>query len=317
MKKIILSLTLFLVIFIVACTNGDDIQETIHLNIIVPNGSPALSQTHFQYTQPNIENATYDIQVVAGADPLIAAFGSGSHEIIYAPTNLGAKLIDTGVPYVFAATINWGNFYLASKSPISSMGDLEGREIIAFGENATPDIILRTLISEYSYTIAPTIRIPYNDSVQTSLGNLMSSDDAIVLLAEPVLSVAQQNLGDLYVINLQDAWEDMTGLSSYPQAGIFVRNDLPKTIINDYLSAIEYGINFLSENPSVIAEYAVELDYGFPLPVLLNAIPRSNIGFTSAQESRESLESYFSHILSLQGNLINNKLPEDDFYYSP
>ncbi len=312
-----LFITLFLFVFIIACSDDDKIQDTFHLNIIVPNGSPALSQTHFQYTQPNIENATYDIQIVAGADPLIAAFGSGSHEIIYAPTNLGAKLIDTGVPYVFAATINWGNFYLASKTPISSMGDLEGKEIIAFGENATPDILLRTLISEYHYNDAPTIRIPYNDSVQTSLGDLVSNNEAIVLLAEPVLSVAQQNLGDLYVINLQEAWEDMTGLASYPQAGIFVRNDIPKTIINDYLSAIENGINFLNENPSIIAGYAVDLDYGFPLPVLLNAIPRSNIAFTSAQKSRESLESYFTYILALQGNLINNKLPEDDFYYLP
>lgn len=310
MKKFVF-LLLFLVVVLSACNN---VEET-HIKIIAPNGSPSLSQVYIEYHSPEIENLTYEIDIVNGAEPLVAAFGSESHDIIFAPTNLGAKMIDTGVPYRFAATINWGNLYLASKLSLTTLGDLEGKEIIAFGQNSTPDIILRTLLNNYSFDEAPTIR--YVDSVQTALAELLQDSSKIVLLAEPVLSVGQLNLGELNIIDLQTEWESLTGDPSYPQAGVFVHNDLSDDIVESYLNQLEFGINYLIENPDSIAAYAVSLEYPFPEPVLRSAIPRSNIRYTSASDSREALETYFGFILELEGSLINNKLPNDDFYYNP
>ena len=309
-KKIVMAL-LLIVLLLSACS---EIEET-HIKIMAPNGSPSLAQVYIEYYLPEISNVTYEIDIVNGAEPLVAAFGSESHDIIFAPTNLGAKLIDTGVPYRFTATINWGNLYLASKSNLAELGDLEGKEVIAFGQNSTPDIILRTLINNHSFNDAPNIR--YVDSVQTSLAELLQDSSKIVLLAEPVLSVGQVNLGSLNVIDLQNEWELLTGMPSYPQAGVFVHNRLSNEVVEAYLEQLELGINYLIENPDLIASYAVSLEYPFPEPVLRNAIPRSNIRFTSAVESRAALETYFGFILELQGDLINNKLPNDDFYYLP
>ena len=310
--KIIKFLTVLIALVLVGCgNNGEDID----LKIIAPYGTPALAQVYIEHYRPDIEGANYEIDLVSGADLLVVAFTSESHDIIFAPTNVGARLIDSGIPYVFAATVNWGNSYLASKTPIESLSDLEGKEVVAFGQNATPDIVLRTLIDNYSFENPPTIR--YVDSVQSALVELVQDNTRIVLLAEPVLSVGQKQLGELNIIDLQDAWEDLSGVGSYPQAGVFIHERVPNHIIDAYLAKLEEGLTYLENNPELIAQYAVDLDYPFPKDVLVNAIPRGNIRFGSALESKEALEVYFNYILLLQGDLINNKLPDDSFYYNP
>jgi len=311
MKKLLVAtMIIILVMFVSACKE----KEITELKIIAPNGSPALSQTYVEYHLPEISYVNYEIDIVSGAELLVAAFGSGSHDIIFAPTNVGARLISTGVDYQFAATVNWGNSYIASKSDIQSLEDLDGKEIVAFGQNATPDIVLRTLINATDYSVEPTII--YVDSVQTALANLMEDSNRIVLLAEPILSIGQQNLGNLNIIDLQSEWASITGMASYPQAGIFVKSSLDSTIVDAYLAHVEEGINILNDDPELIANYAESLEYPFPKPVLINAIPRSNIRFETAVNSKEALEYYFEQILTLQGNLINNQLPDDAFYYN-
>lgn len=291
-------------------------EEDITLNIMIPLGSPALSQTYMQSTMPSLgENVNYSIDIVSGTDPLIAAFASESHNIIYAPTNLGAKLISTGVNYSYAGTVVWGNLYLATGTDIDfTVDSLEGKEIILFGQNSTPDIAVQTIINSYEFTIPPTIT--YVDSAGTALATLVADNSKIVLLAEPVLSVAAlpSNVANIKVIDIQFEWEKLTGDSSYPQAGIFVHNDLDIDVVHDYLSAVENSILQTEVDPAAVAQMAVDLDYGFPLPVLIGAIPRSHLEFKNAQDSRDAMEIYFNYILEFNPALIGGALPGDSFY---
>jgi len=114
-------------------------KETDVLTIMVPSGSPALAQI---YLQQNVEQ--YRVDVVNGADGLLYAFGSASHDVIFAPTNLGAKLYQSGMNYLFAGTVVWGNYYLIAKNQSTfDIASLEGKNVVVFGQNQTSDIILR------------------------------------------------------------------------------------------------------------------------------------------------------------------------------
>lgn len=307
-------ITLILAFTLSSCAR----PEEVSFKVMAPLGSPALAQTHMQNELPSLgSHVTYEIEVVSGTDPLIAAFGSGSHDVIYAPTNLGAKLISTGVDYQFAGAVVWGNLYLATGTDDSfDLSDLDGKEVVIFGQNATPDIIVQTILSNQNYTTAPTIT--YVDSAGTSMATLISDPSKIVLLAEPVLSVASlpSNVSNLKSIDLQLAWADITGSSSYPQAGIFVKNTLSKDVVDDYLKEVELSIAEALASPATVAQMAVDLKYGFPLPVLTGAIPRSNLMFKSATESRAALETYFGYIIDFNPVLIGGSLPSDSFYYS-
>ena len=317
MKKItILILSLFIFTSLVGCKNNDNKTE---LNIIVPLGSPALAQTYNESNLPSIgENVSYTIDVVVGSEPLVAAFGSGSYDIIYAPTNLGAKLISSGLDYKFAATVVFGNLYLATGNDTElTMESLDGKNITVFGQSATPEIILNTVLSEYVYDVQPTFT--FVDSASQSLADLIADNSKIVLLAEPMLSVASlpSNVPNIESLSLQDEWGKMTDSTSYPQAGIFVKSTLDKDIVDSYLSKIEESINYASTNTDDLAQLAVDLEYGFPLQVLKGAIPRSGLMYMSALDSKTAIELYFTKIMDFNSNLIGGSLPDSEFYYQP
>lgn len=312
MKKTVFIFSLML--FLVACTAQD--PDTVHLNIIIPNGSPALAQVLFEAERPDIPYVTYEIERVFGPEPLLAAFGSQSHNVIFAPTNVGARLIASGAPYTFAAAINFGNNYIVAKQSITSMDDLANQHIIAFGEQATPDIILRALLnaSDIAEDDYPTIE--YRGSVQEVLAALIANPEAIVLLAEPVLSAAQLQVSDLQVLSLQEEWLRLKGEVGYPQAGIFIHNEVPRALAMAYLQQIEHAVNNTHQNPEAAVQAALTLEYPFPAPVLTSAIPRSNLRFVFASEARSSLETYFNVILEMNPNLIGGALPDDAFYFT-
>jgi NitT/TauT family transport system substrate-binding protein len=285
---------------------------------MAPIGTPALAQTYMQSTMPSLgENVTYKIDTVSGTDPLIAAFASGSHDIIFAPTNLGAKLISTGLDYQFAANVVWGNLYLASTGYDSfSLDDLDGKEIIAFGQNATPDIVLQTILDAHIFINPPTII--YVDSVTQAQAELLIDPTKIVLMAEPALSVLglPTKLGDqLDVLDLQKEWENITGSMSYPMSGIFVKSTLDKEVVNSYLQEVKVSVDEANNNPEEVSQMAVDLDYGFPLSVLISSIPRAHLYYRNAHDSRDALETYFQYIIELNPTLIGGQLPDDFFYF--
>lgn len=326
MKKLFgLISVLTLVFALSACTNEtttDDViveKDPVELTVLAPLGTPALSQTYMESTMPSLgAHVSYTVETVSGSDPLVAAFTSGSHDIIFAPTNLGAKLISTGLDYEFAATVNFGNLYLASTGyETLTLDDLDGKEIIAFGQNATPDIILTAILEGHTFTVDPTVT--YVDSVTTAQAEILTDNTKIILIAEPALSVLglPTKLGEeLDVLSLQDEWENLTGSSSYPQAGVFVKTDIDSEVVDAYLAALQTSITEANTNPSDVAQMAVDLEYGFPLGVLISAIPRSNIEYSSALDSKTALETYFGYIMDINPALIGGSLPEEEFYYN-
>jgi hypothetical protein len=52
------------------------------------------------------------------------------------------------------------------------------------------------------------------------------------------------------------------------------------------------------------------------LPALSGeAVDRSNIGFVSAAEAKNSIEGYLDKIMEFNANAVGGKLPGDYFYY--
>lgn len=288
-------------------------QPREEYRVIVPNGSPAFAQLMIEGGEVPLTQLTIEVDRVSGVEPLIAAFGSESHAFIYAPTNVAARLIGSGAPYRFVAAINYGNGYLVSQSPLHSLADLADLTVVAFGQMATPDIVLRALMSEVFETLP---EITYVASVQEALP-FTQQEDTAVLLAEPVLSVALMQNPDLYVLDLQTLWETTFQQEGYVQAGLFVHESVPRGVIDDYLQALKLGVEAILENPPAASALAVTLDYPFPEPVMAQAIPRSNIRIVPAQEARANLEAYFNVILAFNPQLIGGVLPPEDFYDTP
>lgn len=304
MKRFLIAMCLvFGLVLLSACAS----KKTY--TVLAPSGSPALSALLLMQ-----DAETYDVDVVNGSDPLLAAFASGSHDAILAPTNLGAKLYQGGLDYVYAGTISWGNFYLVSRQ--STPIDLEALQettIVSFGQNQISDIILKYILQENGVVCG----FQYADSVASAAQMLLNDPSLVILTAEPTLSILQAMLSVLQTFDIQEEYSRLTGRDDYPQAGLFLKTSLSKRQKNELIAAFEASIAYWSDSLAAAADLAVELQYGISKEVLLSAIPNLRLRFADAAASRNDLEALFQMILTAQPALIGGKLPDDDFYYVP
>jgi len=301
-KLFILGLLLTVIGLLSACG-----KETDKITMMVPFGSPQLAQLYLQNDQDH-----YNVDIVFGPDMLISAFSSLSHDVIIAPTNLGARLNQSGSPYQLLASIVWGNFYIVSQNvELNSITDLNQKTITVFGQNQTSDIIIRHIIGALNLSVT----INYVDNVTTALSMLVSNQSDIIMIAEPNLSVLRQNQSQLHIIDLQEVYQTLTGTSSYPQAGVFINKTLSQSKINRLVKDLKQSIDQVNEQPAQAGILAELLDMGLSAQVVENAILNSHLNYMSAQDSKQAIIAYFELILSLNPNLIGGQLPDDGFYY--
>jgi len=304
MKRIAL---LMLVLCLTALTTA--CKDAKPATVLAPSGTPALAALLLRN-----DPEKYQVDVVNGSDPLLAAFASKSHDAILAPTNLGAKLYQGGLDYVYAGTITWGNFYLFVRTPEPfDLSSLHEKTIVSFGQNQISDIILKYILQENGIVAG----FQYVDSVAAAAQMILADSSLVILTAEPTLSTLKSMVSVHASFDLQAEYARLTGSDSYPQAGLFLKKSLSKAKKADLIAAFEASIAYWSDSLEAASDLAVTLEYGLSKAVLMTAVPNSRLRFESATDSRADLETLFAMILTRQPALIGGALPDDDFYYQP
>ena len=183
-----------LVCLLAGCHNGSKKPEKIQ--VLVPQGAPALSVL-------SLYNSAYgDVTSVAGSDVLSVelAKNDGEYDVIIAPINLGAKMIEAdSSAYRLTAVITWGNLYIVATDTYQN-----GDPFAAFGENAVPGKILNSYGMHENVT--------YYNSVQDVQAQLLSGKVQAGLLAEPAVSATiakakEQGISLSIIKDLQEAEE--------------------------------------------------------------------------------------------------------------
>lgn len=310
MRKIILSLFIFMLgLVVTSCSVTLVDGEQKEVSVIMPTGTPALALAEFAMTNDYVK-----AEVVAGSDPLVAAFTSKSHDVIVAPVNLGAKMYSVYQEYVLYKTFVWGNLYLASKGELNSFEDIDGKKVVAFGKNSTPDIVMQALLKYHSDI---NVTVEYVSDVSEANTLLASGKAEIIVTAEPSISKLKSKL-NLSVLDLQEEWAKMTGNESYPQAGIFVKKSvMNKKYVKDALNDMKEAVINANANPSNCAEHAVGLHASFESlgkEVLTNAIP--NCHYQILESDKEAVNYYLQMMIDLGfSKQMGGSLPVDEFYY--
>lgn len=297
MKKIVVIIMIFMLA-------GCSAKSSEKIEVILPNGTPYIALGAVDSI--NVTN-------VNGPDLLSAAFVNTdkTYDMIVAPLNLGAKLYITGASnYELAAVITSNNNYIVSRNQMDSVSDLEGKTIMAYGENKTPGIALEKTLDDNNVNVT----IDYKGSVMDIVPFFVAdnaSTPEYILMAEPVLSnlSLQFGLEDLHVLDLSDEL-DLDIL----QAGIFVK---PNIEYDSVLKDIKDNITYLNDN---VTNYANELitkdDYFVNLGVelLIESIPKCSIVYMDAKINKTAIENYFNVLNDYNTNLLNGVVPNEGFY---
>ena len=129
--------------------------EVSAFRVAAPGGAPALALAVLAADSP--ENYSF-----VAAETIAAEFANETADFIIAPVNAGAKLYKAGKSdYKLAAVVSWGNLYFASQREGFTAEDVEGAELVLFGENTINASVALFILeqkgiipSEINFTIA-------------------------------------------------------------------------------------------------------------------------------------------------------------------
>ena len=310
MKKNFKLIYIFIILLFTLAITGCVDDSSKKVSIIVPTGTPSLG------VASAINNSSIvEANIVSGSDPLVAAFTNGSYDIVVAPVNLGAKLYNANAnfEYVLYKTIVWGNYYLVANEEILSIESLDSKKVLVFGKNSTPDVVLQTLAIAKGIDV----EFEYVNDVSTANSYLLTGKADIIVSAEPSLTKISSNKS-FYTFDLQQAWKDLTGSYSLPQAGIFVKKSLKNNqAVLNVLNKMKQSVDMATTNPNELVKDAVSVDSNLATigqDTLEKAIGNCNLRVE--ENDQEAIEFYFEKVIALGiGVTVGGKLPDEAFYY--
>lgn len=274
--------------------------ESKRLNILMPTGSPQYAAAYLQQSEQ------YNVTIVSGAEALTAGFNDIGYDIIIAPVNMGAKLYAAKPNYQLSGVITWGNYYLISASEID-LSVVDRLDITAFAENQIPDFMLKYILNHHDIEA----NITYLDSVASITSAYLLDSSKIYLIAEPSMSILQTKK-TLQFVDLQNEYQNITGETGFPQAGVFVHKNMATRDLNLFHSRLIQSIYKLKHNDdalTVLKSVGIEL----PEAAFSKAIERSNIDFLVSADAKDALITFYQLIYDFNPNFIG-QIPNDDFY---
>ena len=249
MKKRLVLLTS---LFLVSC------NKNVDLNVICPIQAPSIA-FYGKADSANFETNGTPSNIVS------MMTSSSNKDIIVIDTVSGIRAINKGANFKIAATITFGNFFIASTGNDDNNTLDNDDKIVIFGQNQTPDLIFH-----YLYGNVYDNNIEYVGNVADAGKVLASGKNAItqnnidyVFIAQPVLynilndsNALTYQKASVYA-NIQQLYKEKSNNQDLIQASIFVRNSDDKQYNKDlknYLSNLEKSINKGIENPKLIED---------------------------------------------------------------
>lgn len=269
------------------------------------------------------ENAkvTYDME--ANAQLLPAKLLKKELDIAFVPTNMASIIYNKSKGDVVLLSSNiWGLLSVVTTDPaIKSWEDLKGKQVDLFGQGATPEIALKSLIEDHK--MDPKKDVSYKmayDTPGTLVAAMASGNtkDGIAVLAEPFTSMLlAKNKNANILFDVQTEWKKSFGVG-FPMSSLVVRKafltEHPE-LVSAFLREFADNLAYANANPQMIGKLVEKMpELPFEASVVAASIPRSDYKYQSAEDAKPALTKYLKVLYDFDPQSVGGKLPEDDFY---
>lgn len=294
MKKSILIILLVFVFSLVGCKKSE--KPTL----LVPAGSPLIAVAGM------LEYVNYE--VTTGPSLLPSEFIKGEKDIIVAPVIVGAKLYNVGSSkYKLAAVIGFSNLYIVSRTPLTSINDLKGEKMLAFGEHATPGIVLKQVTQNIN------VDIEWGSDIKEMIAPFKTKRHNYVLISEPALTTLKNSLKEeVYVLSLKDLFQE-----EIIQVGVFINPNSTKNL-SKILNEIKKNIEYLNKNNVLYAKNILNVHEQlteFGEETISDSILNLDLKYKNALNIKEEIEAFLTILNEYNKELLGDKLPNNEFYY--
>jgi len=203
------SLILLLVsgLFFVGCQS----QASVDYTLLVPTGAP----TALVVDMLDKENSS--ITVVNGVDPLMSEFLNPAQtmDFIIAPIiNVSKLQMENKTSYKLVGIMSWGNLVILGQPNT----DLNSAKLAVFAPMGVPGVMTKHLLEKEGLSPELSTVPTMADAMSLYLGGHVDA----VLMAYPLAQTLIDQHGATILMDVQATYEKHSGLSNYPQAGLYV-----------------------------------------------------------------------------------------------
>lgn len=294
--------------------------EPLAIKVVAPYGTPALSMIKMMVDNPVIaDHVTVTYEAIQATDVVTAELINHTADIAIVPTNLAAVLHAKETGYKIAGSSVWGVLYIVANKDITSIEDLKGESIGMIGRGLTPDAMMRYILTENNVNPETDLSLEYFAGSSELAANFISGQIDVAMIPQPLLTaVLMKKEGAKVVLDLQEAWGDITGEAKYPLSSIIVSEELINNhpeVVDSFLAEFEGAVAWLNENPDVAGTYYESLNLGLTAPIIQKAIPTSNLDYVSASDNREAFDNYLTVLYEFNNKLTGGQPVDEALYF--
>ena len=269
--------------------------------------------------------SNYNFTMYGAADEIVPLLVKGDLDAAAVPANLAATLYNKTNGAVEVACINTlGVLYIVENGEtVNSVGDLKGQTIVTTGKGATPEYVLRYVLTENGVDPDSDVTIEYCSEATEALGKVQAGEATIAMLPQPFVTTAQTKSENIRVaLDLTEEWDEIQAESDAPSTlvtGVVVGRtefvaEHPEAVsafLEHYRASVEYVNANVDEAAQLVGQYEI-----VAAEVAQKALPECNIVFIEGVEMKDSLSGYLSVLFEQNPKSVGGALPDDAFYYS-
>ncbi|MDP6969859.1 MAG: hypothetical protein QGG88_12200 [Gammaproteobacteria bacterium] len=256
-------------------------------------------------------------------DQLRAMVLSGDIHFSAMPSNLAAIFYNKGHKLTLMNNAIWSIMWLMSADQeLSSLSQLEGKEVVVPFKNDMPSIVFNELLNK-QLTDANKVNIRYSHNLLDASQILLAGQADYAVLIEPIASIVEfkskAGKGAKVYRNLEisNEWKNTFPQSSkLPQAGIIANTNInqDKALLSRVHKEYQQAAIWCQDNPGPCAAMVVKYFPKFPPKAIANAIKITNMDAVKASDAKGALEDFYQLLAASNKAKIGGKLPAADFY---
>jgi len=262
------------------------------------------------------EKLPYQFQMEASPDALLPDFVAGKGQIATVPANMAAVLyqkLDKDVEVLNINTL--GILYvITGNEEVNSIADLAGKDIYMPGQGATPEYVLRALLSKNNVEG----NLNFVTEPAEAVAHLQVNPNDVAILPEPFATATLlQNSNLQRKISITEEWKKSFDGVELPTAVTIVRKSYAKEhpeLVKAFLEEEKESIAAVEKDVQKTAELVVKQGILEKEALAAKAIPNCNIHFIDGEEMKKALEQYYQVLFKSNPKSVGGALPEEGFY---
>ena len=236
--------------------------------------------------------SNYNFTMYGAADEIVPLLVKGDLDAAAVPANLAATLYN------------------------KTNGAVKGQTIVTTGKGATPEYVLRYVLTENGVDPDSDVTIEYCSEATEALSKVQAGEATIAMLPQPFVTSAMSQVEGLRVaLDMNEEWQKVAG-SKLVTGVLVVRKDAVENDPEAFAAFMDgYAASVEAANSDLEGTAALCEQYGVVAKAALaqKALPQCNIVFETGDEMKADLETYFKVLYPAS---VGGALPADDFYYA-